>query len=379
MIIFLNISKLAVYLIVIMSKINTLQSIRCFAILGVITSHCDLGGFGAFSVSLFIILSGFVMFYNYQTRKINTGIIPSLKFTIGKIKKLYPLHLLTMTLILLLALNQLIKHFSSSSLISLIFKTFSNILLIQDWFPKISIYYSLNGVAWYLSLCLFLYYIFPTILIMLRQYSFIQAVNTIGLLFLIQITISFSLKYILVTSSLFDNFILWFTYILPITRALDFLIGCCTCIIFCKVKDYFRQERTFMNSIVYTAFEIVVIIIGIYVYQYFYIERKTIFGSESFVYTTIYTPCSVLLIFLFAINKGLLSTILTNKLTIWIGDLSAYLFLIHFPVITFYNIVTSKLDLKLSYLIKFVIIMTVSILLSIAYKKLEYKFLKYKN
>lgn len=99
----------------------------------------------------------------------------------------------------------------------------------------------------------------------------------------------------------------------------------------------------------------VAIILGIYVYLNFYIERKTILGSESFVYTTIYTPCSVLLIFLFAMNKGLLSTILTNKLTIWIGDISAYLFLIHFQVISFYNIVTSKLGLKSSNLIKFVV------------------------
>ena len=379
MILFLNINKLAVYLIIIMSKIKSLQSIRCVAILCVITSHCPLGDFGGFGVSLFIILSGFVMFYNYQTRRINTGIIPSLKFTIGKIKKLYPLHLLTMTLPLILALNHLEKQFSISSLLGLIFKIFSNILLIQDWFPKTSIYFSLNAVAWYLSLCLFLYFIFPKVLNKLRQYSFIQAINTIGLLFLIQITISFCLKYICVTSSLFDNFIHWFTYIFPIARSLDFIIGCCTCIVFSKIKDYFTQEQTFMTSIIYTAFEMVAIILGIYVYLNFYIERKTILGSESFVYKTIYTPCSVLLIFLFAMNKGLLSTILTNKLTIWIGDISAYLFLIHFQVISFYNIVTSKLGLKSSNLIKFVIIMTVSILLSIAYKKLENKFLKYRN
>lgn len=362
-----------------MSKINSLQSIRFVAILCVITSHCPLGDFGGFGVSLFIILSGFVMFYNYQTRSINTGIIPSLKFTIGKIKKLYPLHLLTMTLPLLLALNQLVKHFSISSLLCLIFKSISNILLIQDWFPKTSIYFSLNAVAWYLSLCLFLYFIFPSVLKNIRKFSLSQALNTIGVILTIQIAISICLKYITVNNAFIDNFIHWFTYIFPISRSLDFIIGCCLCVVFSDTKIINTQYKTVKTSITFTVLELLAIFASIYIHYYLFIQRKTFFGSESFVYTTIYTPCSSLLIFLFAMNRGLLSKLMTNKLTIWIGDLSPYLFLIHFQVISVYNIVINKLNLKTTNLTKFIIIFAISIMLSIVYSKLEAKFLKKKD
>lgn len=53
--------------------------------------------------------------------------------------------------------------------------------------------------------------------------------------------------------------------------------------------------------------------------------------------TIIYIPISSLMIWLFAVNKGAISKVFTNKLLIFIGNMSGYSFLIHQIVLRYLN------------------------------------------
>lgn len=142
------------------NRIYSIQSLRAIAFLGVCLSHCGIGEAGTWGVSVFIILSGFLMTYNYYEKNIEKmNLKESIIFSIHKIRKLYLLHIITMVFAVLIEVVK-IKNFLVD-IKNLIFKIIVNILLIQAWVPKISINFSLNGVSWYLSLCAFLYFSFP--------------------------------------------------------------------------------------------------------------------------------------------------------------------------------------------------------------------------
>ena len=100
-----------------------------------------------------------------------------------------------------------------------------NILLIQSWIPDMNVYFSLNGVSWYLSACVFIYAMFPLVLSFIRKTSKYSIVFIICIYFL-QIIIGIGITMYPV-QELFNNFdiIHWTTYICPLFRLGDFVIG----------------------------------------------------------------------------------------------------------------------------------------------------------
>lgn len=149
-------------------RIKSLQGLRTLAFFGIFTSHTGLTQLGAWGVSVFFVLSGFLMAYVYYERNLDCSLKRSVSFSIRKIKRLYPLHILMMLAALLLELVPLFKHFSARSVILLLSKIGFNAALLQGWLPTQSMYYSLNAVSWFLSTCLLLYAAFPCILNRLR-------------------------------------------------------------------------------------------------------------------------------------------------------------------------------------------------------------------
>lgn len=155
-----------------MKKLESLQAVRALAFLGILTSHCGVSELGAWGVSVFFILSGFVMVYNYLpgSDRITLSWKANWSFSIKKIAKLYPLHLLMMCIMVLLELviwgEEIVARLKPLAI-----GIVTNVLLVQTWIPQGTVYFSLNGVAWYLSCCVFLYFMFPYLLKGISKYS----------------------------------------------------------------------------------------------------------------------------------------------------------------------------------------------------------------
>ena len=209
-------------------KIRSLQAVRAMAFLGIFLFHSGVTAFsagGVWGVSVFFILSGFLMFYSYSgTDKIKEcGIIYNLKFGVNKIKKLYLLHIVTM----ILAMPWIVKAIISGDILTSVIKTVLNICLLQSWIPSADIYFSLNGVSWYLSVSLFLYAMFPFVLRQIEKYDRIQnAIAAILIIYFLQIMMFFAV-YCVQTELFHDNALAhWFVYVFPLSRLGDFVIGC---------------------------------------------------------------------------------------------------------------------------------------------------------
>lgn len=51
-----------------MRRLNSLQGLRAVAFMGVFLGHCGIGSGGGMGVSVFLVLSGFLMIYNYYQK-----------------------------------------------------------------------------------------------------------------------------------------------------------------------------------------------------------------------------------------------------------------------------------------------------------------------
>lgn len=336
----------------------SLQSLRAIAFSGVFISHCDILDLGKWGVSIFFVLSGFVMVYNYYDRDIKCSLKNSLLFALKRIAKLYPLHILTLIATLFLT-EELSMVFQNPSVFK---KVILNILLIQSWFPQASVYWSLNGVAWYLSVCLFIYTLFPLIITLIKKYNKpLTALFSILIIFSIQFVLSFLTQYVHVST----NFCQWATYIFPLFRLGDFAIGC-------HLGYLFLQKRYSIKTFTATLSECLVVVLIIFS-QFIFNGHITFSGTAWYRYTVLYLPSTIPLIYLFALNQGVISKILTNKVLIFIGNISAYAFLIHQVCIRYID----KFSPTYGYIaeniwVRFFVAFAATILLSVLYRQTEH-------
>lgn len=312
------------------SKIESLQGLRMIAFLIIFTSHIsDNSIVGAGGVSIFLVMSGFLMSYNYvgdnkkweDTRKLRGAGV--LLFAVNKIKKLYPLHIILLFPALILQIYAYyLKNFTLSEMIGNLFKIFfANVLLIQSWFPDSSIYFSLNGVSWYLSVTFFCYLAFP---LYLKHFG-VTSDKKKNLHATISIII-FMIVTAIIVNLRAQNYIYWFTYICPVYRIADFLIGCCL------GRAFINREEKYTRQVIaiFSILELIAIIVYI-IADVIYVVFPGIWWKMDL----LFLPCSCMLVYLFALNRGILSRIFCNKIVIWIGDISAYMYLFHQIIIKY--------------------------------------------
>ena len=109
---------------------------------------------GFISVSYFILLSGFVLGYNYNERA-RSGELDRVRFWKARFTRIYPIYLLS----LLLSLNLLASEYRAHTHAMFWAGAILTPLLLQGWIPQTAIF--LNTPAWTMSAEAFYYAIFP--------------------------------------------------------------------------------------------------------------------------------------------------------------------------------------------------------------------------
>ncbi len=117
--------------------ISSLQGLRAVAFLSVVLSHCGAPWLGPWAISVFVALSGFLMTCNYYDRpRTAPGLRSAMVFSLQKIRKLYPLHLIMMAAALLLVLKGLLVQPSARGVLSCAAQLVVSIFLLQTWIPS---------------------------------------------------------------------------------------------------------------------------------------------------------------------------------------------------------------------------------------------------
>lgn len=337
-----------------MRRLNSLQGLRAVAFMGIFLGHCGIGSGGGMGVSVFLVLSGFLMIYNYyQKDDMKCGILYNIKFSANKIKKLYPLHLIMIIPMLALSSIGYIKSGEYIACISDIFpKLLADVSLIQAWIPIRSFYFAFNGVAWFLSVCAFLYFIFPYLLRkMKKDWSNKKSFIIIGVVILLQLAIALFANTQL-CQKIVEN-TAWVLYICPLYRCGDFIIGCNLGYIFLA-----KNKKNNTKTSTATIFEL----LAIALMTLCYLAPKFVNVPEEIQFSLLYIPGSVALVYVFANGAGLISKLFSTKLFVEVGNISGYTFLIHQVVI---NLMES---VKLSMMIVPVVSLVVTFLAAYAYR-----------
>lgn len=348
-------------------KMESLQALRALAFIGIFLRHAGSEvSWPALGVSIFFVLSGFFMILTYEDRKLSCSIKTNLSFSINKIKKIYPLHIITMICILPLMLLLYIRSGITIKRIAILFaEIIMNMTLTQTWFPYSSINASLNGVAWFLSAMLFLYFMFPYIKKILSakttRWMLIMSIVILALEILVCI------PFILILGKDSPVYV-WFMYYFPVFRLGDFFIGCCL------GKYYLENGFSAKSTKFVTLYELVTLVVTVFVMLWLKIEQPSMVLLSFHNLTTIWIPISVLWIYFFARNQGYLTRFLTNKVLVFIGDISVYTFLIHY-VITQYTVIgLAFLGIELQGVMKYIMILmefSLTIFVSKLYQRLH--------
>ena len=204
--------------------ISPLQGLRAVAFLSVVLSHCGAPWLGPWAITVFVALSGFLMTCNYYDRpRTAPGLRSVMVFSLQKIRKLYPLHLIMMAAALLLVLKGLLAQPSARGVLSCAAQLVVSIFLLQTWIPSSRFWFCLNGVAWYLSVQAFLYAIFPPLLAVLKKADARRLRCIAAVIFCSQCLFSLAVW----KAGLSGKAAFYLTYLCPLFRAGDFTISCC--------------------------------------------------------------------------------------------------------------------------------------------------------
>jgi peptidoglycan/LPS O-acetylase OafA/YrhL len=327
-------------------RIKSLQGLRTLAFCGIFLEHSGRVKLGSWGVACFLVMSGFLMYYNYCDRDLEVSFKSNLKFAAKRVRTLYPIHVLTF--ILSFAVYGIKGVDSLRHGIIYIIKIVFNLTLLQSWIPKTEFYFAFNAVSWYLSTSMALYFIFPCLLKRLKRIDNVKtavrdmafailAQTAVSLIVLLNIT---AIKNVPIQIS--DQPVHWITYISPLYRLGDFYVGC--------LLGYLYKCGTFRKmldkAVLATVLEAAALILAPVLLELGNNEAWLL-GTEPFRYSLIYLGSVMVLVYTVACGKGLISRfVLSSKLMVTIGNISGYAFLFHQLFINGLSIIFGKLIKK---------------------------------
>jgi peptidoglycan/LPS O-acetylase OafA/YrhL len=146
------------------APLKALTGLRCFAAINIVLFHfsnpqwfgflAPVVNAGYASVSYFILLSGFVMAYNYAERA-RAGQLDITRFYKARFTRLYPIYLLSLILAWHVIPQEWASHTHGMFWMGIVLSP----LLLQGWIPEIATF--LNTPAWTMSAESFYYVVFP--------------------------------------------------------------------------------------------------------------------------------------------------------------------------------------------------------------------------
>ena len=345
-----------------------IDGLRGISIILVLLFHLDLNAFegGYIGVDIFFVISGYLI-TSIILNKFNKNKFNILEFYVSRLRRIFPVLFLvifsSMIVSTFLFNSKEINDFSFSSISSLAF--LSNHKYITDQLN----YFTSNIEApllhtWSLSIEGQFYLFFPVLFIFLKK-KFIFTIVSVGLVasfLLAQMggNLSYNFPYLDSELSFFSP--MSFSFYQTSARIWEILIGS---ILAFKIKDLKRLSKN--NN--FSLWGVFLLIISIIIFP----------GMGDMGHPGIYTLVPIIgTILILADNnqKTAIYKILANKYFVFIGLISYSLYLIHYPIISFYKIFHIN---SITYLDK-ILITALSIILSIlSWKYLEKPFRNKKN
>ena len=343
-------------------KIHGFNTLRIISFLIVFSSHtmwtkCN-ATWGGWGVSAFLIMSGYMMMHNYYL----TGRIELLNlrsafiWMFNKIKPLWILHIL----LTFICINSTYITYENINKFGV--ELILDIFMIKEWLPFRNAGMLNGGVSWYLCSVVVCYLIFPLFLYYAeKMYTKKKCLLATLVLLVVQVIIGIigsQCPSVMRTNNSWweDNWCHWIVYRFPLSRMIDFFLGCNMAFFNIYSYEIERHSKKHNTPILLTG--VVLLCVSSIVITFLY---RNIFYVENtskcwWSYVLINTVPLLLLVIVIGQIKGENNNVIDR-----FSALTTSSFLIHYVVIKFIN---QFLDLKEYYRHREVILLTYGLLIS---------------
>ena len=326
--------------------IHSLTSLRLVFALMVFFSHCEMISAifdihilteGYVGVEFFFVLSGFVISYGYDER-LRRGIISNKDFWVARFARIYPLHWITLLVAAALGACTLsnrfgywLRHF------------IANLCLCQAYIPQSDYYFSFYSPAWSLCCEQLFYFCFPFIVPVLRRPRHLFTLWSICAVIII---IGMTLTPPDIEKGL------W--YVNPLGRFPDFLLG----------MIVYTLYRNFAPTIHSSRYATWIEIFAIVFFLTSYIVSKNI--PMVYRYSCYYWLPIAAIIFVFSLQQGFFSRILSSRFLVFGGEISFGFYMIHLLLFRMYEWSKLLFSFELPPVAILSLLLTITFLLSAA-------------
>lgn len=304
-------------------RIEQLTPLRFMAALAVLSSHMwplaeepnpvqplakSLFHEGFAGVSFFFMLSGFILSHTYQS-KLATGLISRGKYLALRLARIAPLH----WLVALAFVGLAGRGAAEGGKVAL------NLALLHSWVPDSGWYFSVVGPSWSLSDEVFFYTCFA-FLAFLTPRVLVQFAAVLLLADAAMVSTLVASGHGAVWVAGVPTLTHWLTYVFPVTRLADFVVGM---VIYHLPVRMVTPARATVDEALSLALMLAAVVLF-----------PALGVADAWRMQLAYLPMMALVIRTFARGGGALSRMLAgNRTLVLLGDASFALYLIHLPII----------------------------------------------
>lgn len=361
-------------------KINGLTSLRFIAAAMIVVHHSrgvlwltqDRNFALDQAVSFFFVLSGFVLTYVYPRLD---GSVSVRNFYLARFARIWPNHLAAFAALFIICLP---LSFYSIKQTNHFFIAMLNILLVQGWIPIREIFFSFNAVTWAVSAEVFFYLLFP-FLVKDFERTYLQK-TLLSLLLVVGIVTFCNVTHLPMDKSALPGkiSIAGLVYINPLCRLFEFVLGMSTALLWRKYRPTIKLDKRIGSLL--EVFAVCVVTLSVY-YSLSAHNLAGLIGQAGIVYI-IHSGSSLafaFLIFIMALEAGLISRILNLNVFVLLGEASYSIFLLHQIILLFYtghSLLFSHVPQALLYVAFLVLLLISSFFMLIVIERPGYRFLR---
>lgn len=292
-------------------SLGALKAIAAFLIFYGHSTAPNLGfDVGTRMCEFFFVASGFLTGYNDYARPMEDTSKARAEYFFKKLAAVYPLHVLCLCV---RAIDVFIHYVDRK----MIYLFLVDLFLFQAWSPNSGVYFSFNGVAWFLDALMFCYLLAPFLLRVSKK------IRTAIPLFLLTVGAHYLLE------SMWRDyngvFMKDHIHVFPVARAMQFFMGMLLVPVFMELLKFVEKHRKKIPTVaVFTLLEAAALV-GM-VFAFYRLQNR-------------FRLCFVLLfcvfVFLFAVDAGLISKLLSFRGFRIVADVELEFFLMH-QVVMYY-------------------------------------------
>ncbi|MBQ7419638.1 MAG: acyltransferase [Prevotella sp.] len=294
-----------------------MTSLRGIFILFIFFHHLHLyDGGGTMAVAFFFVLGGFSMTLGYKERILKSD-FSFRDYITKRCVKFYPLHWLT----LLVAVPLVLLSFNWKQIPVF----FMNASLLQTMIPMPHVYFSYNGVSWYLADTMFFAFVFPFLLKWI-----VNASSKGKILIATFFAVIYAAGAIIIPTNMHHAIL----YISPYMRLTDFVFGIYLALGYLKLKE---KPINFYSNNLLTQVSVFVLIALLVV-------ESCVLSEDAVLFAPVYWPLVALLIVLVSLSEVTGGyKWLQNKYLQRLGEFSFTIFLTHQLIIRYTRLILGKI------------------------------------